>query len=136
MTVFFLQKLLLPGAVETAVFGLINFAFIEQALQEIAHHPLVPLLRRADEIIIGNMELHAQFPKFRADFVRELLRRDAARPGSLLDFLPVFIGACEKKHLVSHQPPETRNDVRQHLFVGMAEVRRTVYIIDGGGQVK
>ena len=65
-----------------------------------------------------------------------LLRGDAALAGAHLHLLAVLIGADEKMHPVAPQPPETRDHIDQHLFVGMTQVRRPVDVVNGGGDVE
>ena len=74
--------------------------------------------------------------EFRRDLVDELLRRDAGFLGRLLHFLAVLIDAGEKENFFAFQPVIARDDIGQHLFVGVADVRRTVGVIDRGRDVE
>jgi hypothetical protein len=53
-----------------------------------------------------------------------------------LVILAVFVDARQEMHLIAHLPPETRNGVRQDFFIGVAQVRRTIHIVDGGRDVE
>ena len=63
-------------------------------------------------------------------------RLHAPLAGAHLHLLAVLVGAGQEEDLVAHQPPETRDDVGQDLLVGMAQVRRPVGVVDGGGEVE
>ncbi len=134
--VFLLKKLLLPRAIETAVFGLIDFALVEELLQDIADDFFVSWLGRADEVVVGNIEAVIQCAELRGRGIDVGLGLDPLLARTCLHFLAVLVGTREKVHLIAHLPPEPGNDVRQHLFVGMAQVWRTVHIVDGGRDVE
>ena len=134
--VLFLQKLLLARAVETVVLPEVDLPLVVQLLEHGAHHPLVPLLGRADEIVVGDEEFRQERAKLRAHLVGELQRRDPALAGALLHLLAVLVGPGEKIHLLPLQAVKPGDDVRQHFLVGVPEVRRTVHIIDRGGEVE
>ena len=54
----------------------------------------------------------------------------------LLHLLPVLIDAGQKENFVAFQPVITRDDIGKNLLVGMADVRRRVRVVDGGGDEK
>jgi len=64
-----------------------------------------------------------------------LLGRDALLFRRLLDLLAMLVDARKKIHRLALQALETRHHVRQQLFVGVPQVRRPIYVIDGGGDV-
>ena len=136
LPVLFLQELLLPGGIDPLVLGLVDPALVVQLLEQPAHDRLVPRLGRADEIVVGDAELRQQSAEGRAGFVDVLLGRDAELLGGHLNLLAVLVHAREEIHLVAHHPAEPGNDVSQHLFIGVAEVRGPIYVVDGGGEVE
>jgi hypothetical protein len=93
----------------------------------------VPLLRGADEVVVGDVAGAAQIAELDGDLVDVLLRRDAAGACRLLHLLAVLVEPGEEMDFVPHQPAEPRDDVGQHLLIGVAEVRRAVGVIDRGG---
>jgi len=48
----------------------------------------------------------------------------------------VLVHAGEKKHVVTHEPAEARDDIGEHFFAGVTEMRGAIEIIDGGGDVE
>ena len=48
---------------------------------------------------------------------------------------PLLLGNEECPHYF-RRTPKPGNDVRQHLFIGVAQVRRTVHIINGSRDVE
>ena len=135
-TIFFLQKLLLARRVKAFVLRLVDFALVEELLEHLTYDFLVPLLGGADKIVVGDIELGQKSAEFGADLVGKLLRRDAFFLGALLDLLAVFIDAGEKMYAVAHLAAEARDHVREHLFVGVPQVGRTVHVINRGGNIK
>ena len=105
-------------------------------LQDLPDDPLVPLLRGADKIVVGNAQAVVQRPELGRRVVDELLGRDAAFACAHLHLLAVLVGADQEENLVAHQSPETRNDVGQHLFIGMPDVWRPVHVVNGSGQIE
>ena len=64
------------------------------------------------------------------------LRGDAGLFRGLLDFLAVLVHAGEEINALPGEPLEAGDHIRQHLFIGMADVRRAVGVVDGGGDKK
>ena len=56
--------------------------------------------------------------------------------GGLFDFLAVFIEAGEEEDFFAEALVGACDDVGDDFLVGMAEVRLTVDVIDGGGDVE
>ena len=56
--------------------------------------------------------------------------------GGLLDFLPVFVNAGEKKHVLAKTPTRTGNDIRDDFLVRMAEVGLAIDVINRSGYIK
>ena len=47
----------------------------------------------------------------------------------------MLIESGEKLDLIPHQTTVARDNVGQHFFVGMAEVRRAICVVDCGGDI-
>ena len=47
-----------------------------------------------------------------------------------------YVVIHDKFYLISHHSAESCDDICQHFFVGVAEVRRAVSIVDCGGDVE
>ena len=100
------------------------------------HALLVLRVGRGRPAVVADVEFLPKRDEFRRDPVDELLRRDALFFGGLLHFLPVLIDAGEEENLLALQPMITRDDVGEDLLVRMADVRRTVGVIDRGGEIE
>ena len=96
----------------------------------------MPLVGRADKVVVRNIQLRQQRPKLLTHFVTKLLWRYTLLLGARLHFLTVFVDPGQEMHPVAHLSPETRNGVRQHFFIGVAQVWRTVHVVDGGRNVE
>ena len=86
--------------------------------------------------VVFHVELFPKIDKLLRDAFDEFGRRNAFFRGGLLHFLSVLIDAGEKENLLAFQPMITRDDVGQHLFVGVPDVRRRVGVIDRRGDVE
>ena len=130
------QELFLTNAVVALLFVLVDLLFVVKALQNSLHAMLVQRIGRGRPDVVADFEFLPERDEFRRDFIDELLRRDAGFLGRLLHFLAVLIDAGEEENFLALQPMITRDDIGQHLFVGVADVRRTVGVVDRGGDVK
>ena len=69
-------------------------------------------------------------------FVRELARRDAARPRRLGHLQPVLVGAGLEQDIAACLTLEPGDDVGRHHLIGMADMWAAIGIVDGGGDVE
>jgi hypothetical protein len=68
--------------------------------------------------------------------IDELLWSDPGFLSRLLHFLPMLIDTGQEKNLFALQPMISRDDVSEHLLVGVTDVWRAVGVVDGGGDVE
>ena len=130
------QELLLAHGVPTGLGRLEDQALVEELLQEILHHRLVAGFGGPDVVVVRDVQQAEHLLENRGHLVDQRLGLDLALLGRLLDLLAVFIEAGQEVHVVAQHAVVTRQDVREDLFVGMAEVRGAIRIIDGGGDVE
>ena len=134
--VLFCQKAFFFRGIKPFVGLLIKFPggvqFGEDGLDEV----LVAGAGGADEIVVGQFEFLRERLPIRGESVAVSLRRFAIGLGGLLDFLAVFIKAGEEKNFLSKTAPGAGDDVGDDLFVGVAEMRLPVDVIDRGGDIK
>ena len=83
--------------------------------------------------VVFHVELFPKRREFFRDAVHKFLRLHARLLRALLDLLPVLIHAGEEKDFLAFQPVIPREHVGEHLFVGVADVRGAVGVVDGGG---
>ena len=135
------EELLLPHAVKAALRLLVKPAalpgrrvfVVPKLLQIGAHTFLVERVGGRRPAGVLHVEFVPQGDELRRDFIHELLRLDALFFRRLLDLLPVLIDAREEENVVAFQPVITREDIGEHLLVSVADVRRAVGVINGGG---
>ena len=86
--------------------------------------PIVSDIQPVEEILERTRHLVGKFP------------RSLAKVTCLLSHLePVFVGPCLEAHFTAHQPLETRDDIGSNRFIGVADMRLAIGIVDCGGYV-
>ena len=91
---------------------------------------------RTDEIVVGQFQFFCKRFPIRCQLVAISLRSFAFSECGLLDFLSVFVEAGEKKNLLAEAAARTRADIRNDFFVGVAEMRLAVHVINRGRDKK
>ena len=130
------EKLFLADAVVAVLFVFVDLLFVVEALENALHASLVDGIGGGGPAIVADVEFFPEGDEFRGDLVDELLRRDAGFLGGLLDLLAVLIDPGEVENFLAFQPMIARDDIGEHLLVGVADVRRAIGVIDRGGEVK
>ncbi len=125
-----------PDAIEALVGAEIDVPCLVDLLEDVLDDLDMGLVRRSDELVVADVELRPGFPKDPADPVHILLGSHPRLSGRLHDFVPVFVGTRQEVRPASHETMESREDVRHHGRVGMADVRFRVHIVDWSGDVK
>ena len=134
--VLFRKKRLLLGRIKARVGCLVEMASVVELRERGLHKLLVARLGRADKVVVGQFQLFRKGLPVGGEFVAIGLRGFSIGEGSLLDLLAVFVEAGQKKNLLSQAAMRPGNHVRHDFFVGMAEVRLAVDVINRGGDVK
>ena len=106
--------------------------FGEDCLDEL----LVARLGGADEIVVGQFQFFRERLPIGRQLVAIGLRRFAFRLRGLLDLLAVLIQAGQEENLLPQAAPRPRDHVGDDFFVGVAEMRLAVDVINRGGDVK
>ena len=134
--VFFKHELLLADAVKALVVRLVDFPRVVELLQQLLHDLDVARLRRADVVVVGNVQVATELEEKLRGLVAALLRRNAALLRRLLDLLPVLVESGEEMHRLAVHAVKARDRVGEHFLVSVSEVRSAVGVIDGGRQIK
>ena len=100
------------------------------------HDFLVARFGGADEIVVGQAQFRGERLPTDGQFIAVGLRGFALGVGGLLDFLAMLVEAGQEKNLLAERAAGAGDDVRDDLFVGVAEMRLAVHVVDRGGQVK
>ena len=130
------EELFLAGGVPVGLLPLINQALVEELLQELLHDLLVTRFGRTDIIVVRYVKIAEHALKDRGNLVDEDLGFNATLEGGLLDLLAVLVKTGEKVHLTAAHAHMARDHVGEDFLIGVAEVRRTVGIVDGRGDVE
>ena len=130
------QKCLLASREPPFVLLLVEMALVLELAQNGLQHRFVARLGSADEVVIGEIQLLRKGLPGDGQFIAIFLRLAAAVQRRLLDFLPVFVEAGQKKHRLTEASAGAGYHVGENFFVGMAEVRLAIGVVDRGGQVK
>ena len=118
------QELFLADAVVALLFVFVDLLFVVETLQHSLHTFLVQRIGRRGPTVVADVEFLPERDELRRDLINELLRRNARFLGRLLHLLAVLIDAGEEENFIAFQPMITRDDIGQHLLVGVADVRR------------
>jgi hypothetical protein len=94
------------------------------------------LLGGANEIVVGNVEPHPELLESLMKFIDMFLRAHTNVIGGLLDFLPMLIGAGQKKDFNPFETFVTGNYIRRDGGVGMAYMGDIVHVINRSGDIK
>src|SRR5262245_52375648 len=111
-------------------------AFPVEFAQDCLDKMFVPRFGSADKIIIAELQLCGEgFPR-RGQFVAISLGTLALGLSNLLHFLTVFVEAGEKERILTETSPGSRDDIGNHFFVRMTQMRMAIDIINGSREVK
>ncbi len=127
------QVLLLSDGVEPLVSLLVELTLIVQGREDFLDAVLMEVVGRGGPAVIVHPELFPKCDKFTGIAVRQSGHVDPLIVGGLLHLLAVLVNSSEKKNLVTAKPAITRYDIGENLFVGMANVRTAVRVVDRGG---
>src|SRR5690606_20987845 len=122
-------------AVPTVVRPLIDVAFVVEALKDLLDCFDVPRLRRADEVVVSDVQSLPQLLERGDDLVDVLLGALARFLGGALHLLSVIIGTCEKEDVFAGCAPPASHGVAKDRGVGMADVQPVAGIVDRGRNV-
>ena len=126
------KELLLAHRIEPLTRGLVELPGIVQIRQDRLHHLLVRLRRGRGPAVVMHAQLLPQRGEMLGDAINECLRLQPCFRRLLLHLLAMLIHAREEVHLTPGQPLVARHHIRQHLLIRMADVRRSIGVVDGG----
>ena len=96
---------------------------------------VVARLGGADEVVVGQAERRDHLLEQRRIAVGQLARRELLPGGRLAHLRAVLVGAGQEIDVAAVEPLEAGDRVRGQRLVGVADVRRTVRVGNGGGEV-
>ena len=96
----------------------------------------MPLVRRADELVLGNVERLPGVFEVLDVLVDERLGLDPCFGGGTGDLLSVLVRAGQEKGLIAALPVVPGERVGDDLFVGVSEMRAAIDVINGRRDVE
>ncbi len=123
-------------AVPALVLALIDVAAVVKLLKYFLHGLHVVIVRRADKLVVGDVEQFPQVLELLRDPVHIVLGGDARLFGVLLDFLTMLVRPGQKHHVVPLHSLVARNGVARQRAVAVPNVRLARRVIDGRCDVK
>lgn len=123
-------------AVVAVVGALVEVAVVVELLHEVLDALDVARLRRADEIVVGDLEVAPQLGELRDLAVAPLLRRHAMLGSRLGDLLAMLVHAGEEEDVAPVHACEARGGIGRDGSVRGADVRLAVDVVDGCGDVE
>ncbi len=94
---------------------------------------VLALLRRADEVVVRDLELAPEVLEERRLGIAPLLRRHPVLGCCLGHLLAVLVHARQELHVVAGSPAEACLHIAEHRAVGSSQMRSGVHIVDGRG---
>jgi hypothetical protein len=128
-------ELLAADAVQAAVDVLVDVAVVVDALQERLHEAVMALVGRADEEVVLGTDALRQRPPLLDDLVDVRLGIESLFLGDPVNLGRVLVGAGEEESLVPALPVVPDEHVRSDRRVRVADVRRSVHVVDRCRQV-
>ena len=123
-------------AVPALVGALVHVPVLAHTRQHLLDDRFVLGVCRADEEVVGRRQLRRERFEALGVAIRQLLRLDAERVGRVRHRLAVLVRARQEEHLLAALAVVARHHVRGDRRVRVAEVRRRVDVVDGGGYVE
>ena len=103
--------------------------------QELLDEPLVPVVARADEEVVGDAEAGGERPPRLDDAIGVLLRLETLLLGHARHLRRMLVDPGEEERVTAALPLMAREDVRGHRRVGVPDVRGGVDVVDRRGDV-
>ena len=129
-------KLLARHAVRPFVDTLVDLAFVVERLHERLHRRRVSLFGRADEVVVGDLEVGPHRRPARDHLVGPRLRIHAVLARRALDLLAVLVGSGQEVGPVAAQTVVPGGGIGGDRRIGVTDVRNVVHVVDRRRYVK
>ena len=114
----------------------IDIALGIDAVEDLLDHFLMTFLRRADKVIIADVQALPEVLETSHDLIRVLDWLDSCFFGLLLDLLTMLIRARQEEYIITGQTLEPGNRVRNGRAVSMTDMQLGTRIVDRGRDIK
>ena len=116
--------------VHAIVVSLVDIALVIELLEDLLYLPLMVGIRRADELVIGDIDAVKLSLDFCRYLVNEFLRCQAGGLCLLLDLLTMFIRAGLEADIVAALTLAAGDCIRQHNLINVTDMRLACRIGD------
>ena len=130
---FFGQELLLAHAVVAALGGFVKFPLIPKALEHALDTAFVKVLNGCGPGVVANVEFLPEGEEKFGNASDEFGGFDSLLRGGLLDLLAMLVDSGHEKHRLAAQSAMAGDRVGENFFVGVADVRCAVRVVNGRG---
>ncbi len=127
---------LIRRAVPAFIGPLLQFALVEELLEQFLHHGDMFLVGRADEGIVRDIKLFPELLEVHGHAVRVRLWGKPALLRGLCHLLAVLVRAREEEHGIPPEPMVARKHVRRDRCVSVPDMRHIIHVIDGSSDVE
>ena len=124
----------LTHRIPSGIFVEIDVAGFLDRLPERLTGSLVPRLRSADVVVIGDVQRGHHLAESRRIAIRQFERRQPLGNGRLLHLQAVLVGAGHEADIESVETAKPGNRIRCHRRIGVADMRLAVRIENRRGQ--
>ena len=126
----------IPHRVPAWIFGDVDIALCRHAPPDFLAGGVVARLGGAHDVIGARIQRIAHLFELGGGTVGQLLGRDAVARGRLLHLLAMLVHAGDEQHIAPIEAHEALDGIGRDPLVGVADMRRTVGVGNGGGDVK
>src|SRR5215210_1759942 len=123
-------------AVPALVHPLVDVPVVIDALDDLLHPLHVPLVRGADEEVVGGVDLGRHLLEAGREAVAQLSRSDALGLRLLRDGLPVLVGSGQEEDLIAALAVVSGQDVGGDRRVGVPQMGLAVDVVDRRGDIE
>ncbi len=123
-------------AVPADVFGFVNVTLLVHLQENLLHALLVPRLRRADKVVVGDLHRLPQLQNAFDDRIDVFLRLLPPRLGQLLNLLTVLVGSRQEHDVAPRQALKSRHGIGHHRAIRVTDVEVVAGVVNGRGDVK
>ena len=131
-----LVEALAGHAVRPLVLAEIDVALVGELLRQPLHRADMALLRRADEVVVGDLEPLPDLLPAGHDPVGPCLRIEPGGSGRQGDLLAVLVGSGEEMDPLAAEAVVARQEIRGNRGVSVPDMGNIVHVVDRSCQVE
>ena len=125
------EKTFATDTIRALVFVVVDIALVVHLLQDASNDVGVSRFSRPKEVIVRDLQTLPRLSERCRDAIHVSLGFHTRVLGGLVDLLPVFVGAGQKKCVIPREAVKTNEEVRHHRRVGMTHMGLAIDIVQG-----